>query len=90
VPAQKKNLALTNLQALRPTDANRYAIYLLIKEALPYCSTMEQLERKLKLHHIETRYKLKSGTNEIQGISFKLKNDILKTVALTVIFLTTT
>ncbi len=76
--AFKKNLALTNIQALRGEDAKRYAIYMAIKESLPHCSTLEALERKLKQHQIETKFKFKSGTNEVQGISFKLGNNIFK------------
>ncbi len=74
----KKNLALTNFEALRGQDAKRYAIYIAIKELLPQCRTIEELERKLKQYRIETQYKFKSGTKEVQGISFKLGNNIFK------------
>ncbi len=74
----KKNLALTNMQALRGQDAKRYAIYMAITELVPQCRTMEELQGKLKKHWIETQYKFKSGTKEVQGISFKLGNNIFK------------
>ncbi len=77
-PALKKNLALTNFEALRGEDAKRYAIYIAIKELLPQCRTMKELQRKLKQHQIEIQYKFKSGTREVQGISFKLGNNIFK------------
>ena len=77
-PALKKNLALTNMQALRGEDAKRYAIYIAIKNALPHCRTMEELRGKLKQHQIETKFKFKSGTKEVQGISFKLGDNIFK------------
>ena len=77
-PALKKNFALTNFEALRGEDAKRYAIYIAVKELLPQCKTIEELERKLKQHRIETQFKFKSGTKEVQGISFKLGNNIFK------------
>ena len=45
-PALKKNLALTNLDALRGEDVRKYAIYQAIKEVLPQCRMVEELERK--------------------------------------------
>lgn len=77
-PALKKNIALTNIQALRGGDVKRYVMYQVIKEVLALCKTMEELEKKLKQHQIQTLYKFKSGTNEVQGISFKLGDNIFK------------
>lgn len=61
----RKNIALTNFEALRGQDAKRYAIYIAIKELLPKCRTIEELERKLKQYRIKTQLKFKSGTKEV-------------------------
>lgn len=71
VPAQKKELALTNLQALNTEEATRYEIYTGIQQLLPECNSMEQLSDKLLKLGIEMQYKYKSGTQEVQGVSFK-------------------
>ena len=68
----KKDLALTHLETLNAAEANRYRIYSAITEHLPKCRNMEELQAKLQKHGIEIQYKIKSGTNEKQGISFKI------------------
>ncbi len=78
VPALEKHLELTNFQALRGEQDKRYAIYQAMKEALPQCRTMEELERILKQHQIEMQFKLKRGTSEVQGITFRLGDYIIK------------
>ena len=73
-PALEKNLKLTNLEALSNAEASRYKIYIAITKNLPYCRTMEELERRLIELGIETKYKYKGQTQERQGISFKMGN----------------
>jgi hypothetical protein len=78
VPALDKNLELTNLQALRPSEANKYEVYRAIVEAIPHCRTIEELEKRLQLKGIQTQYKYKGHTQEKQGISFRIKEDCFK------------
>jgi len=72
VPALKKDLKLTNYQALRNSEVNKYKIYEAIMVALPVCKTMKELENKLQLRGIETQYKYKGQISEKQGVSFKM------------------
>jgi len=69
--AISKNLALTNLEALNEREANRYIIYQAILEKLPLCKSLAELKEKLAKENIETLYKYKGQTKELQGISFK-------------------
>ena len=70
--AISKNIELTNLEALNEREANRYFIYQTILEKLPQCKSLDELKEKLLKENIETLYKYKSQTNELQGISFKM------------------
>jgi hypothetical protein len=70
--ATSKNLSLINLEALNEKESNRYTIYQAILETLPQCRNLNDLKELLMKRKIETLYKLKGQTNEIQGISFKI------------------
>lgn len=70
--AVSKDLTLTNLEALNEKEANRYVIYQAILERLPQCRSLDELKEKLQLENIETLYKYKGQTSELQGISFKI------------------
>ncbi len=74
IPALKKDLKITNMQALGNKEANRYKIYIAISENLPYSRTLEELEQRLLRVGIETQYKYKGQTDIKQGISFKKDN----------------
>lgn len=78
IPAVKKNLSQTNLEALSQTEANRYLVYAAILHCLPSCRHMDDLENMLKEMDIETIYKYKSQTDERQGVSFRYGVDIFK------------
>lgn len=78
IPAIRKNLALTNLEALSESEANKYKVYIAIAENLPLCQTMEELETRLQKLGIEMQYKFKGQTAEKQGVSFKIGNDCFK------------
>lgn len=78
IVAEKKNLALTHLEALDQSEANRYRIYTAILETLPQCRSLEELETHLKAYSIEVLYKYKGQTQERQGISFQLGKDVFK------------
>ena len=70
--AISKNLELTNFEALNEREANRYIIYQAILEKLPLSRSIDELKEKLAKDNIETLYKYKGQTNELQGISFKI------------------
>lgn len=72
VQAQKKHLELTNLERMNEYQVNRYKIYQLITDALPRCKNLNELEQKLMRQGIETLYKYKGHTRELQGVSFQL------------------
>lgn len=70
--AVSKDLSLVNLEALNEKESNRYIIYQAILEILPQCRNLNDLKEKLVKKKIETLYKYKGQTNELQGISFKI------------------
>jgi hypothetical protein len=74
VPALKKDLSLTNYEALRKSEATKYKVYEAILQVLPQCETLKELENKLQLRGIETQYKYKGQISEKQGVSFKLED----------------
>ena len=78
VQAFEKNLALTNLEALGQSEANKYKIYMAISKSLPHCQSIEDLSDCLLKHGIDTVIKYKGPTKEKQGISFKCQNDCFK------------
>lgn len=78
IAAEKKNIELTNHEALRKSEANKYKIYSAIMEALPRCKTLNDLERRLQIHGIDIHYKYKGQTSEKQGVSFKIGEDCFK------------
>jgi hypothetical protein len=70
--ALSKDLSLTHLERLNGKEANRYLIYQAIAESLGHCKTLDELKASLSKARIETLYKYKSGTRELQGISFEI------------------
>jgi hypothetical protein len=70
--ALTKNLELTNLEALSEYEATKYKIYQRINDTLPGCRNLDQLREKLLKQGIDTIYKFKGLTKEVQGISFKM------------------
>ncbi|RYE37676.1 MAG: hypothetical protein EOP48_28325, partial [Sphingobacteriales bacterium] len=54
IPALRKNLDLTNYQALRKSQANKYKVYEAILHVLPQCKTLQELEKSLQQRGIET------------------------------------
>ncbi len=70
--AVSKNVSLTNLEALNEKEANKYIIYQAILESLARCKNLNDLKEELVKKEIETLYKYKGQTNELQGISFKI------------------
>lgn len=71
-PVLSKDISKTNLGALNEKDSKKYVIYQAIIEALPYCNYVKDLEASLLKKRIETLYKYKGETTELQGIIFKI------------------
>ncbi len=69
--AEGKNIEITHLENLNEKEARRYTIYQAILSTLPNCKSLDHLKEKLQNQNIETLYKYKGQTNELQGISFK-------------------
>ncbi len=70
--ALSKNISATNLEALNEKEANRYIIYQAILEVLPHVKSLADLKELLMKQKIETLFKYRNGTTDLQGISFSL------------------
>ncbi len=60
---------------LKEPDKTKYEIYYSLKELIPQCKDMDELEAKLKKEGITLHYKYRGNTNVVQGISF-IKNNL--------------
>ncbi len=69
-----KDITRVNLEALNEKEANKYDIYQAIFETLPKCRDLDDLKERLVKKKIETLYRYKGQTTELQGISFKIAN----------------
>ena len=72
--AISKDLSVTHLEQLNEKEANRYIIYQAILEMIPQSRSLDNLKEKLAVKNIETLYKYKGQTKELQGISFRIGN----------------
>ena len=66
---------LVNRQALRGKEKIRYELHDAIKAALKTATNWKELEAQLAKQSIAIAYKYRSGTSEVQGISFE-KGDL--------------
>ncbi|WP_419700075.1 relaxase/mobilization nuclease domain-containing protein [Mucilaginibacter sp. NFX135] len=64
-----------NRQALKGKEKIRYELYDAIKAAMKTATTWKGLEAELAKQGIKIAYKFRSGTSEVQGISFE-KGDL--------------
>jgi hypothetical protein len=78
MPVGSKNLRQTNFDALDNSETRKYAIYRSIRECLPGCRGLEELEQRLLLLGIDTRYRTDRETGERLGISFRYQNEAFK------------
>lgn len=69
-----KGKAKVNRLALRGNDKLRYAIHDSLKSVMAKATTWKQVETMLARQGIDIHYKYRSGTNEVQGISFEKDN----------------
>jgi hypothetical protein len=67
-----KDLTRIHYQSLKEPEQYKYKIYAAIKSQLRESRSLEDLKLNLERLGIETLYKFKGQTAEIQGISFKL------------------
>ena len=70
--SEGKNLDKIHLENLNEKEANKYTIYQAILQAIPHCKNLDELKQELQKQSIETLYKYKGQTTELQGISFKI------------------
>ncbi len=61
-----------NRQRLKGADKARYELHDAIRQALPKASTWQELENLLRGKGITIDYKYKRGTEQVQGVSFRL------------------
>ncbi|HEV2479525.1 MAG TPA: relaxase/mobilization nuclease domain-containing protein [Puia sp.] len=73
-----KRLDRTHLDALHEPDAKRYQIYSAVREVLPGCRDLSELEARLAERGVTVRYRHDPETKERQGISFHLENRSFK------------
>lgn len=66
-----KGKAKVNRQALRGNDRLRYAIHDALKDIMAKATMWKQVETMLTRQGIAIHYKYRSGTSEVQGISFE-------------------
>jgi hypothetical protein len=64
-----------NREALKGKEKIRYELYDAIKAAMKTATTWKELEAELAKEGIKIDYKFRSGTSEVQGVSFE-KGDI--------------
>ncbi|WP_295716748.1 relaxase/mobilization nuclease domain-containing protein [Mucilaginibacter sp.] len=69
---------LVNREALKGKEKIRYELYDAIKASIKTATTWKQLEAQLSSKGITIAYKFRSGTNEVQGISFEKDNIKMK------------
>jgi Relaxase/Mobilisation nuclease domain len=74
IPAIRKDLRRTHLDALSKSEAIKYKIYQSIAQNISRCRTMDELEDRLQKLGIDVLYKFKGQTREQQGISFRMGN----------------
>lgn len=66
-----KGKKLVNRQALNGKEKLRYELFDAIKSAVKQSVNWKVLEHNLQAKGIQMEYKMRSGTNEVQGISFE-------------------
>jgi len=71
-------MSLTPVEAMNQHEPGKYKIYIAISESLPFCATMEELEKRLSEHGIEMQYKYQGQTMDRQEVSFKIGKNRFK------------
>jgi len=73
-----KRLERTHREALHEPDAKRYHIYEAIREMLPRCRGLDDLEKGLLAEGISMRYRYDKENGERTGVSFRYENRSFK------------
>ncbi|HXB08067.1 MAG TPA: relaxase/mobilization nuclease domain-containing protein [Puia sp.] len=73
-----KRLDQTHREKLHEPDARRYRVYEAIREVLPRCRGLDELEKGLLEKGITVRYRYDAETGERQGISFRAEKSSFK------------
>lgn len=73
IPHHTKRLEQTHQEALHEPDAYRYRLYQSIKELLPACKNLVDLEKGLLEQGISMRYRQDRQSGARQGISFRIE-----------------
>jgi hypothetical protein len=60
---------------LREPDKTKYEIYNILKNTIPKCTNWQELANQLQRQDVNTAFKYKGKTKEIQGVIFS-KNDL--------------
>ncbi len=60
-----------NIHRLKEPDKTKYEIYDTLKAAVPKCRNWNKLKMQLKKQGIETTFKYKGNTDEVQGVMFQ-------------------
>ena len=69
---------LVNRQALKGKEKIRYELYDAIKAGMKTATSWKELEAQLARQGVSIAYKFRSGTSEVQGISFEKGNVKMK------------
>ena len=77
-PEETKNLELVNREALDSKTALRYRLYEAIRDVLPSCRQLEDLEARLLEQGITTRFRKDPATGARVGISFRIEKYAFK------------
>jgi hypothetical protein len=78
VPVGKKDLRQTNFDALNASETRKYAIYRSVQECLRGCRDLDELERRLRNHDVDVRYRTDKESGQRTGISFKYGNEAFR------------
>ncbi|TKC01864.1 relaxase/mobilization nuclease domain-containing protein [Pedobacter cryotolerans] len=70
--------AEVNRQRLKGGDKVKYLIHDVLKKNIPLSNSFPELEKRLKKSGIAVEYKYKSGSDIVQGVSFKYGNASFK------------
>ena len=76
--ALRKDLKLTQMEALSEYEATKYKIYQAVNETLPRCKNFQELQQRLQRMLIDMQLKYSSQQKQLQGISFKMGDHSFK------------
>ncbi len=69
-----KDKSRVRVDKLQGTERTRHEIFHAVKAEIAHCRTFTELQNRLNMHGVGIEFKLRRGTNEVQGISFTKDN----------------